>query len=175
MLSGCHGNLKTERKCFEISDLTHKIIQLDSNDCYIYTEYYKNGNHRIRGVICDEIKKGNWKEWYLDGELKWEGFFTDSIREVNFNKQTPKISVIGSASTFYPDTTYFIKVTASGIHPEDMIITSNNGKIQLPLNRDECDFAITPKRPGDLALVLYVIKDQQMHLIGKTELKVVSR
>lgn len=174
ILAGCQGTPKTESRYYETGELRQKITQ-DSADCHIYSEYYKNGNLRLEGKVCNEIKKGKWKEWYIDSKLKWEGYFNDSIRVINYDKQIPDISIHGSPDKIYPDTTYFIRINMPGVHPEDMIVTSNNGIIQLYNNRDEYDFVITPKNTGELELVVYVMKEQQMYQIGKKQLIVDER
>ena len=174
ILISCQGAPKTENKYYETGELKQKITQ-DSVNCYMYTEYYKNGNMRLEGRICNEIKEGKWKEWYIDGKLKWEGYFDDSIRVINYNKQTPKITFYGSPDNIYPDTSYFIRINMLGVHPEDMIVTSNNGIIQLYNNRDEYNFVITPQKTGELELIVYALKKQQMYQIGKKQLIISCR
>ena len=170
----CQGTPKVENKYYETGELKQKLIY-DSTGCYRYSEYYINGNLKIDGRVCKGIKEGEWKEWYIDGKLKWEGYFNDSIRAINYDKQTPKITIHGTPDNIYIDTSYFIKINMAGVHPEDMIVTSNNGIIQLYSNRDKYDFVITPKKVGELKLVVYVVKEQQMYQIGEKLLTVRSK
>jgi len=166
ILMGCQYTTKTENKYYETGELKQKITK-DSANCYTFIEYYKNGNKKLEGKICNENKVGKWKEWYTDGKLKWEGHFDKNRRTINYDKQNPTISIYGSPVHIYQDTSYLIRINMFGVHPEDMIVTSNNGIIQICKNRDKYDFVITPKKIGELKLVIYVMKDQKMYKIGE--------
>ena len=137
ILISCQGAPKTENKYYETGELKQKITQ-DSVNCYMYTEYYKNGNMRLEGRICNEIKEGKWKEWYIDGKLKWEGYFDDSIRVINYNKQTPKITFYGSPDNIYPinfTQRYKIKTNMPCVEPNMTEITARGKCILRKLRR----------------------------------------
>lgn len=161
---GCKENPKVKNTYYESGELKCMIEYKTTQDL-LYSEYYINGNTKEEGIIHNDIKKGKWKEWYSDGKLKWEGYYKDSIRVVNYNKQIPNI--IGLPANAYVDSTYLIRANMAGVHPEDIVIASDNGVIKIANDRDLADFMLTPENKGSLELYLYVFRDNKMCEIGK--------
>ena len=54
-----------------------------------------------------------------------------------------------------------------GIHPEDIIVASDNGIIKVASDRDIADFMLTPESKGNLELNVYVFKDRELYEVGR--------
>jgi len=161
---GCKEKPKVEKTYYESGELKCMTIH-DTPQDLLYTEYYKNGNLKEEGKIQNDTIKGKWKEWYSDGKLKWEGYYLDRARVVNYNKQTP--SITGVPFRAYVDSTYWVRINLKGIHPEDIIVASDNGIIKVASDRDIADFMLTPESKGNLELNVYVFKDRELYEIGR--------
>jgi hypothetical protein len=144
------------KQYFSTGELKEEMSYLVDN-CWMVNTYYKNGNKRSSGKVCDDLKDGYWQEWYADGAIKWKGIYVKGNRSyasVDVTKGNCSLNTF--REKLQKDNGYPIRISADKIHPEDLIVASNNGSIKLCDDVDKCDFIIRPERIGDLKLYVYI-------------------
>jgi len=64
-----------------VSDSVRKIFIFFKKEIYeYYTEYYKNGNKKMEGIITKFRNQNQWNSWYPNGKLKKKEVFINGKR-----------------------------------------------------------------------------------------------
>jgi len=169
ILISCQRNL--EKKTYYSSGELKQTIVQDNENSFLFTEYYQNGKKKSEGHVYNDNKAGQWKEWYIDGKIMWDGGYENNKRTINYKEQTPKITMNDSSlDTIYSGISYPIRINLNGVHPSDMIISSNNGNIVPSNDKDSYDYIITPQKSGILKIIVFVRKEGSMYKIGEKQL-----
>jgi len=171
VLSSCNN---TEVKYFNTGEIQEEIKNSDNN-CKDVLRYYKNGQKASSGKICDNLKESSWQEWYVDGMIKWEGEYKNGkphYKNFNLKELNCALTIKGNPDTLQTDITYPIRVSIVGIHPQDILVTTNNGVIYFDENRDEYDYKIIPEKKGPIKLYTFVEIEHQKELACEISLQV---
>lgn len=117
---------------------------------YEYTSFYMNGQMRNQGMIVYSRREGVWKEWYGDGMLHRELYYTEGELDVK-NEQRKLPEIIFEADTLFVDTETRMKVL--NIYPDELMPFV--GLYMRSLPNDSCyDFVIMPSST-DSAIIFY--------------------
>lgn len=163
-----------ESKYYDTGELQEEIKNSGSS-CKEVISYYKNGQKASIGKICNDLREGNWREWYADGSMKWEGEYKNgnpNYRDINLKKLNCILTIKGNPDILQTGETYLLRVSIIGIHPQDIIVASNNGMIYFYENREEYDFKIVPEKKGNLKLYTFVESEYQKELACEILLQV---
>ena len=107
-----------------------KGVLLTNPPAIEYTQYYSNGNIRRRDIIYLENNKIRSTEYYNDGEVKWEGEYSEypfvgdsalinfsslpSYIEIDYTKLQHNSDTVFS---LVPNAMYRIRAFVKGVHP----------------------------------------------------------
>ncbi len=140
--------------------------QLIINDSMSYVkDYYKNGKLRQEGTtIHDSIMDGNWKFYFSDGVLQWQGNMVRSKIQDSFYlkwgdcySRFKGIEVEGHPKKFVAGRTYKFRVIMPQTNPQFYSVVDVNYK---DLQNNDDDFELYPfvfTAPNDNYYILKIV------------------
>ena len=117
--------------------------------------------------------EGLWNELYPDGSPKWKGFYSKGKRiyQENIEFDKPKFSFDTDSNQIKANVPFELKVAINNIHPDDLILTCNNGVIRTSKNSN-FNFTVYPNHKGQLKLEIYFMFLSDKTLIGEKKIRV---
>jgi hypothetical protein len=174
LLISCKDNVNKEY--YKTGELKKETVQIDKNSQLI-NDYFINGQLAASGKVINGYKNDFWKEWYVDGTLKWSGFYEKNERNYtsqNIDRGNCRLFIKDNPEKLETKKSYQLRIIVPNIHPEDLVVASNNGIIKLNANRDDFDFTIYPKNKGALNLFIYTEIKNKLVLLTKMQLEIVN-
>jgi len=169
----CQDNVKEAQN--DSGEFKEEAISIDKRNGRV-KRYYKNGQLAYDGKYLYGKRNGYWEEWYIDGMVKWQGHYLYGYRFYKPNDQRSidyNLKIEDDPDKLNINISYHIRMYISGIHPDDIIVASNNGTIIMAEDRKQYDFVITPKNTGILTLYVYTrVIDGQEALLFNIQLEV---
>lgn len=162
-LSACNKNVNKEY--YESGQLKSITMPTNRPDVFHYKDFYINGQTKSEGYIDETgLHIEDWKEYFCDGVLKWEGRFDSGQVVISNSKDWPrfvelpcKIEIKGNPKVLKLNKEYELRCVVDGLHPSIYHLTDEN---YIQLSKNEKDFECYP----------YVFRPQ---LTGKRQIWVI--
>ena len=179
LLFACDNKLQKEY--FESGELKCIIEQIDkSGTTYYCKEFFKNGEIKAEGKLDkDGVYFGKWKEYFSDGALKWDGYFSSGQIVVSrtgkwpdFTKIEAKLEIRGNPLKLKVGNIYQVRSVVEGIHPSLYYLTdSQYNKLRESDIEPECyPYVYIPKSTGKTQIWIVFPDENGVFKIGDKRL-----
>ncbi len=149
-------------------------IEYHEQSNYSITEYYENGNVKTTGRVQDSSKVGVWKEYFSNGDLRWEGDYLNNILDELSESDEEIITLYKNPKLLIQSNGYKIRIKIPKEYLEIISVSVDNGNKVLPsIKQDEYDFLLEALNKGNLTINLYLKFDGEVHKV-RTKLYQVS-
>ncbi len=164
LLSSC--GKKKEIQYYKTGQIQVERIFENKNDTSRYESiyYYKTGHIKSKGYIVNNLRNGQWQDWYIDGTTKWVGEYENNTRKIITVKTLPRIEFNDSVLNKGKQT--YLRLRVEGIHPENTAIACNKGIIRVSDKKDLFDYIVIPKEEGIMSFIIYLKTKEGMTEIG---------
>jgi hypothetical protein len=135
-----------------------------SNDSIFEENYYINGVQHSQGLIRYGKRIGLWKEFYMDGKIRWEGYYDFGVRiyplsfGIDMNHTSVKFRS-GEPDSLKMGENYYFNFVNTNLHPDDIVFDElTNCKIERvnPSQSGGYDFKlVTGNSKDSLGFVSY--------------------
>jgi len=162
LIVGCGHDI--QKQYYETGELKEEIKKLYNDSLYTIL-YSKTGKILEKGKIYNKLKEGYWQEFYTDGVIKWEGKYKKGKREyntLNLNDADCELIIKGNPSFLKVGQTYPLRIKVNGMHPEDIMLGSNNGIMKIYSDKYEYDYTMTPSKVDSLNLKIFIATPGEM-------------
>lgn len=152
----CKNNLG--KTYYDTGELKEEIREIDGK-CVEIKTFTRFGKLLSTGRLCDSLREGRWEEYYSDGVIKWRGEYHLGKRQYNdtiVGRSDCNLSIKENPEYLKVGKKYHLRPGISNIHPNDLAVMINNGKIRPFSDTNEYDFEMTPERQGSLKLQILI-------------------
>jgi hypothetical protein len=153
LFSSCSN--KTKKYYYDSGELSRDELCINDSMTYI-KDYYKNGIIETEGMIRGKdttneilIMNGNWKLYYSDGTLQWEGEIINNVIQDEYiwnwekivEKRLKGIEIEGNPTEFIVGKNYKFRVIMPETHPKFYLVFDDNYQ---NLKNNENDYELFP-------------------------------
>jgi hypothetical protein len=127
---------------------------LGVDTCILVTTRYRNDSIYQSGQECNSVKQGKWHEFYADGSLRWEGTYVNGIPT---RTPVPARCTVMFSDSFNPksDSILSFRVVPSGIHPHELLVGVNDGRVTKSNDPDNYDYDIHLGKKASVTVTVF--------------------
>lgn len=120
-------------------------------------QYYKDSQALSgEGEMKNNLKSGEWIEYYADGVIKWEGVYKNGIRDyasVDVTGGNCYLDIKGEPDSLRLNKEYYLRVVTDKIHPDDLVVAMSKGVV-MDIEDETYDYVFTPIKKGVMRIYI---------------------